>query len=243
MPRIDISFCTTCFDRAHQLMETFEANVAAIGNEPASEWVIVNFGSCDDLDAFVLDQLPRLPSRVRYARETSGYRWHASIAKNIAHRVGRGTILMNLDCDNFIEDSIATIQECFRRGCKALHMWSGVYRDGTTGRIALTNELFHRVGGYDESFSPMGYQDLDLLSRISALNLPIFHVPCSSNAAIRNSKVESIRHCPSGGVAWEDYDRMNREKSAANIAARKLIANHEKGWSEMHVTISTGLRD
>jgi hypothetical protein len=150
-PYIDISFCTTCCNRAYQLKEIFEANVAIIANEPASEWIILNFSSSDDLDPFVMDRLPRLPNRIRYVRETSGYPWHSSIAQNMAHRFGQGRILVNSDSDNFFGDSISTINEHFRQGCKVLHLWSGIYRDGTFGRIGLTKELFYRVGGYDES--------------------------------------------------------------------------------------------
>lgn len=39
--------------------------------------------------------------------------WHVSFAKNLAHKVGVGDILVNIDCDNFIDDSVTVIDHFF----------------------------------------------------------------------------------------------------------------------------------
>lgn len=218
-PGIQISFCTTCCGRTNQLKQTFAANATIVAGDVSLEWIIVNYGSKDDLHAFMMAQLPQLPARIVYAQELSGNPWHASVAKNTAHRLGSGQILMNLDCDNYIGSAAEILKNYFDNGCQALHLWSGVNRDGTGGRIALSRDLFYKVGGYDETFLPMGYQDYDLLARASASGAAILEARCAPGMALQNDKVASIRNCKVTGLAWEDFDRLNRERSRANLAA------------------------
>lgn len=239
-----VSFCTTCFHRTYQLRQTFERNARIIAANEETEWVIVNYNSADDLDAFMAGMLPRVVERVVYVRETSGRSWHASVAKNVAHRNATGEVLVNLDCDNFIgEQTLALIEAHFLSGGQVLHMWSGALGDGTGGRIAIARELFHRLGGYDETFHPMGYQDFDLLARAEASGFPMTRCGDTPDLAIRNSKEESIRHCSRKGLSWEDFNRQNRAKSLTNIASRRLVANKPRGWANMQIeTVRGGQR-
>lgn len=235
-----ISLCTTCANRTHQLRETFAANAAVVAAHAGVEWIILNYSSRDDLDAFLTDQLPPASQRIIYARQQEDRPWHASVAKNVAHRIGRGQFLFNLDCDNFIGDAVEVIRAYTARGCRLLHLWSGLHQDGTYGRIGMQRDLFHALGGYDESFDPMGYQDRDLLDRASASGTPILHIPCAARLAIPNSKEESTRHCATGGYTWRDYDRMNMERSRANLAAKRLRANVEAPWAGLSVELRPG---
>ncbi len=240
-----ISFCTPCHNRTYQLRKTFERNARLVAAKVDTEWVIVNYNSDDDLDAFMAGVLPGLTERIVYVREISGRRWHASVAKNVAHRNATGEVLFNLDCDNFIgEHTPAAVEGHFLVGGQVLHMWSGERGDGTGGRIALSRELFHRLGGYDEAFHPMGYQDFDLLARAEAAGFPVTRCGGSPDLALRNTKEESIRYCDAKGLRWEDFDRQNRARSRANLAAHRLVANVPRGWAPMKIeTIRGGRSD
>jgi hypothetical protein len=238
-----ISFCTTCANRAHQLKETFRVNAPLVAAHPDVEWVILNYSSRDDLDSFLADQLPAASGRIVYAKQRADRPWHASVAKNAAHRIGRGRFLFNLDCDNFIGDAIEVIRTYTAQGCRLLHLWSGLHQDGTYGRIGMMREIFHAVGGYDESFYPMGYQDRDLLDRVSAWGAPILQIPCETRLAVQNTKEESTRYCANGGYTWRDYDRMNMQRSRANLAAKRFCANVEVPWAELAVDIRRGQRE
>jgi len=238
-----VSFCTSCSNRTYQLRQTFERNAQIIATNADTEWVIVNFNSGDDLDGFMTDALPGLPERIVYMRENSGRPWHASVAKNVAHRNASGEVLVNLDCDNFIgESTLALIEAHFLSGGRVLHMWSGEMGDGTGGRIAIASDLYHRLGGYDEAFHPMGYQDFDLLARAAASGFPVTRCGGTPELAIRNSKEESIRHCARRGMSWDDFNRQNRARSLSNIAARRLVANAPRGWASMQVETMRGGR-
>lgn len=263
-PEIQISFCTTCCNRAHQLTQILEENAAIIAADPELEWVILNYNSTDELHDQVMAKLPQLSPRVIYARVQDGRRWHASVAKNMAHRLGSGNILYNLDNDNRINTAPEDCRRAFARS-SMLHQWSGYNRegqqsskditthftppvsvsklppkgDGSYGRIASKRELFHRLRGYDESFYPMGAQDTDLLLRghITVDSVP--WIPCKPGMSILNTKEESLINCDTNGMVWEEMNIANWAKSQANIIAGVFAVNPE-GWSAMRPEIWRG---
>jgi predicted glycosyltransferase involved in capsule biosynthesis len=237
---VAISFCTTCFNRLRQFRQTFDANAEAVSKAGDVEWIILNYSGTDDLHEFMMNRLAKLPRRVIYAKDTAKRPWHSSVAKNMAHRLGSGRMLMNLDCDNYIGNAIEIIKSHLVQGHKLLHLWTRTIGDGTFGRIAVERDLFYSLGGYDESFYPMAFQDGDLFKRAVASGVRDYPCSCPVGAAIKNTKEESMRSCAMDGLSWNDYDRMNQAKSAANIAARRLTANVEVPWAEMNPEIFTG---
>lgn len=224
-----ISVCTTCSNRLYQLSDTIEHNHKIILNNSDSEWIIVNYGSKDELHQFMMNKLPVMSNRVVYAKETSGRSWHASCAKNSAHILGTGDVLFNLDCDNFIGSSLDIIKNKFDSGIEILHMWTGVPKDGTFGRIALTKNLFHRLNGYDEKLYAMGGQDSDLLRRAIAMGSKHEKYLSSEFKAIKNTKDESIRYIDSHGMTWDQLAEANIKTTKKNIRSKILVANLPEG--------------
>lgn len=238
--RLKLSFCTACANRTHQLKKVYEENVEAIAGDVATEWIILNFGSTDDLDDFMASRLPHSPNRVIYVRAKSNPPWHASVAKNMAHRLAAGDVLINLDCDNRINDAIAQVRDFFSQGARLLHLWSGVMPDGTYGRIAVERDVFRQVGGYNEEFLPMGYQDTDLIRRISTLGFLCLHARVAPDSAVRNTKEESVSSCPHQNLTWRDFNEQNKEHSVGNIATGQIIANTGLPWSPLSIDLLQG---
>jgi hypothetical protein len=233
-----ISFCTTCFNRAYQFRQTFENNCAIISREKNVEWVILNLNSKDGLHEYMMNKLPSFPQNIVYAKETATRFWHVSVAKNMAHRIGSGDVLVNLDCDNFIGNTLDLIRGPLSNGTKAIHLWSGISRDGTCGRIAIVKSEFFSLGGYDESFFPIGHDDLDLLKRARKSGLSVERHPCASNLALRNTKKVAIKYCQLGSkLTWEQCCKRNRQKSNKNIEENHLIANIGKNWGSGNLEI------
>jgi len=220
-----ISLCTTCCNRLHQFRQTFPSNANIVTKFSSIQWVVLNYNSRDNLDDFIYNQVERVPNLV-YARDSSGRTWHASVAKNIAHTVASGDILVNFDCDNYIDNLLSTVARSFAAGASVVHNWSGTYRDGTFGRIAINRHLFSQLGGYDEALQPMGHQDHDLLNRASAFGIRVEHLPCAPGAALLNTKDEAISNCDCSHLTWHDLNRANKRRSDENIRAGRLIANN-----------------
>jgi hypothetical protein len=232
-----ISFCTTCCNRFYQLQQTFEANLELISRDAGTEWVILNFNSRDALHDFMMERLPDLPGNVVYARDLIDRPWHSSIAKNVAHRLASGDVLFNLDGDNYIADALDLVRPQFANGIKGLHLWSGVRRDGTFGRIAFAREVFYELGGYDESFHPVAFQDCDLLLRAVARRLPLASVRSSPDAALKNTKEATMMNCKLEGMSWKACNEENGKRSHANIQAGRLVANVEVAWGRGDVEV------
>jgi hypothetical protein len=154
--------------------------------------------------------------------------WHASIAKNTAHFCARNDIVVNLDCDNFTgylggQFVINTFYQ--HRMDIVCQQFGGDDNDGSYGRISVLRKYFDRIGGYDESFGPMSYQDNDLIIRLKHLGLThITKRNSGYNRAIRNSKEEGLKFTLNGS----DYTSMfleNRQKSSIHLEEGLLIAN------------------
>jgi glycosyltransferase involved in cell wall biosynthesis len=249
---MDVSFCITCKNRLHQLMETLPRNLwDCRGAEGSVEFVLVDFGSTDGVLDWVVDHHgDALRSGLLKLFTTGGLlRFHASIAKNTAHRMGSGTILTNLDVDNFVGPGGGRyVARVLQRGERkaVFHQWSGVWGDGTYGRISCSSEAFHTVGGYDEAFHPAGYQDTDLLNRLTAgLGLELVREKANPLArrlyrvvwgrptsprhsrAIPNEKTATIADHDGGAARWSEWDTENRARSEANLAAGRFAVNPE----------------
>lgn len=232
-----ISFCTTCAQRLYQLTQTWEQNIEMIRKYPYVEWVLLNYDGEQKMHEFVMNNQPIWPNNFVYAKELSNREWHMSVAKNIAHQLGSGDILFNLDCDNYIGEAIDNINSCFINDVKAVHFFSGTHMDGTFGRIGIEKKLFYELGGYDESFYPMAGQDTDLLTRVQELGHRIERIKCSSNVSIKNTKEESIKLCKKYNQTWEQFAKDGRKRINKKIIEKNFIANIEKGMTKPNVEI------
>ena len=227
-----ISFCITCKNRLHQIGETLKENLDANKeHEEMLEFVLVDFGSTDGLQSWILTHFrEQLESGyLKYFFTTGLPHWDASRAKNTAHFLASGDFLVGLDCDNYVgKGGGAFVQSKKEKyGDRLLmHQWNGVYAGGTFGRIGMRRVYFDMVGGYDESFEPMGYQDGDLLGRLHELGLEYRSFRNTDYAyAIPNEKSDSIKFCDSA-LSWAEMNLRNKQRSITNIRSGKLLANN-----------------
>jgi hypothetical protein len=226
-----LSFCMTCKNRLHQIKKTLPKNLS--DNKffkEIIEFVLVDFGSQDGLKEWVLssfvDELKEGYLAYYYTDELPS--WHASVAKNTSHFFAAHDLLVNLDCDNYTGrfGGKFVIKNFIRYGTDMVsHQFSSDYGDGTYGRIGLSKAHFIRLGGYDESFEPMGFQDVDLISRAQSIGLKYKNIyNIQYTGSIINSKSEKIRYCNSE-LSYDQMNLLNWEKSYKNRQVGKYIAN------------------
>lgn len=207
-----VSFCTTSLNRNDQIMVTLPQNLKDNVEDRAwVEFIVVDFNQDDTLEKWMtngnFDHYLN-DGYLKYYHTKALVSWHASIAKNTAHALGSGNILVNLDGDNFVGVSGAQfVSKQFLNTPVGLdeNVKSIVFHQhdrskrgsGTYGRIACRREDFIRVGGYLEWLAPMSYQDADLVKRLERLtSQPAL---CDGQSeytwAIKNSKDRSIANC------------------------------------------------
>lgn len=211
-----ISYCTWIKDRYPQFRQVYDINLSRLG--PNDEWIIVDVDSSDDLAEWV----PRDP-RVKLHVHAM---WPLHFAKlyNVSHRLGTGDYLVNLDADNFLGPEFrAWVAEL---GGRVGHCWSQNWSDGTYGRIAIPRQAFHDIGGYDEALHPCGFQDTDLLQRLShsGLELATSYDPRVYGGAVPNSREDTMRYVDQS-MTFDEYNSRNHQTTLRNLAASKLRAN------------------
>jgi len=221
-----LSFCISHKNRVEYLQQTLRQNLEDNRADQAKvEFVLVDFGSDEDLVPWLLtDFRADLHSGyLRFFQTHALVDWHACIAKNTVHYLAKGAILVNLDCDNFtgVRGGKYVI-DAFEQATENLMWWqySKKKLDGTFGRIGMTRDIFHQLGGYDESFLPMGYQDGDLKDRALALGLKLAH----DRNPLYNQAIKNEKFTPAN-MTWKAMNEHNERLSRDNIKAGKWVAN------------------
>lgn len=227
-----ISYCISIMNRIHQLKQTLRQNID--NSTDKSEFILNDYNSNDMLKEYIYDNFEEeiLSGKLKYNYIDKVKYWHASICKNMTHMKANGKYIVNLDCDNFIglhsdELLIDTFKEYGDN--IIISQTNNIMSSGNGGRITISKEKFIELGGYDESFYPMGYQDYDLIERAKKYGLTYININRNNNA-IRNSKSESIKNI---GIKM-DYTKMNNINkllSKINIDNNNLRVNIFKGIS------------
>ncbi len=226
-----ISYCTTCRDRLWQLRQTYLENIFQNDNDSV-EFVLLDYNSSDGLEAWVREFLSEFIAggRVVFARERSALYFHAARAKNIAHRLASGDVVVNLDADNWCEGITSHLWENFRPQC--VYQYYNQNSDGSFGRIALARDAFLRLGGYNESFLPMVWEDSDLLERAKLIGLDLVATTFEKRPPIPNAE-----HHQQLQPSWSRQQESNVAKGRADIAAGHLTAN-PAGWGLAELSIN-----
>jgi predicted glycosyltransferase involved in capsule biosynthesis len=221
-----LSYCISIMNRLYQLKETLRENIN--NSSENSEFIIVDFNSNDGIKEYIYNNFQNelQSKKLKYYFTDEIKYWHASICKNITHFKANGKYIVNLDCDNFIgNNGDELILNTFnKKGDNIIiSQTNNIVSSGNGGRISISKDNFINLGGYDESFYPMGYQDYDLIERAKKYGLEYININ-KNNKAIFNSKNDSIKNI---GIKM-DYNKMNNINkllSKVNIENNNLKVN------------------
>lgn len=234
MEEILISYCTTCCNRLWQLALTLPHNLKALKEK--EELILINYGSTDGLTRYIESSKLCLEfienKKLIYAEVLDVKTYHCSKAKNIAHRLGNGNFLVNLDADNFNFEINDKIQKHKDKKC-LIHFGNA---GDSCGRIAIEKNGFYGIGGYDESFMPMGFQDIDLILRACELGfgLEFFSEPINSKN-LENTKEEKMIN--TGLINWDKCNDINAAISDKNIKNKQFVVN-KNGWGNANLILN-----
>jgi len=220
-----ISYCTTCKGRLWQLSQTYLKNIQTALNEYNNvEFILLDYQSSDGLEEWAKNELRKYVENgvVKYVKLMDDLPWHVSKAKNMAHRVASGRILCNLDADNFLGDGF-TKKISYEVAAKRAIRLTG--HESVGGRIAVYKDDFFIIGGYDEAFAPMGYQDVDLEIRLVADGVKVLHLP-TGPLPVGNSDEQRAEFC---GMSYKECCVKSRDIMRANASAGRIVANVTPG--------------
>lgn len=207
--------------RTHHLKHTLPRNLADTVDwrRPNDvEFVVLDYSSPDDLAEWITTDetlRPYLEAGIlKFARTSGESYFRHSHAKNMAHAVATGDFVCNVDADNFVGFGFTQyLQAIFTRRPQAIvaanrldtRLNMGIYK-GCMGRVALSMENFHLLGGYDESQRFRGWsgEDSDLVIRgVKNLLRPVF---------IRDRRfLRVLQHSNEERIALTDFDDADEE--------------------------------
>ena len=228
-----ISYCTTCCNRLWQLASTLPDNLKELKED--EELILVNYGSTYNLTSYIESSKLCLEfienKKLIYAEVLDIKAYHSSKAKNIAHRLGNGNFLVNLDADNFNFEINDRIQK--HKNKKFIMSFCDQKNWDTVGKIAIEKNDFYAIGGYDESFMPMGFQDVDLIFRGREIGLEYLIEPINSNP-LKNTIEEKMIN--TGFLSWEECNKINASISEDNIKNKQFVVN-KNGWGNANLIL------
>ena len=235
-PIFKISYCITCHNRTWQLKQTLAHNI--LGLQEDEQIVLVNYSSNDGLDEFIKTNHIKsiVDNKLKYIYVCDQNYYNCSIAKNIAHYFADSDYVINLDGDNFIDEfrknidyaiinfknnfilHLAVLEKDFYDSHKQLKGYEGSF-----GRICCHKEDFISLGGYNESFLPIAYQDSDLLLRAIAKKMSYINMPIKTKC-LKNNKSITYKTKNNHQYTWADCKKINQLISNYNISNNRLIA-------------------
>lgn len=168
---LSISFCTTVKDRFEHLTTTFIRNLEDNAQYPNCEFVLLNYNCPDSrTEKWVSRRLtPYLAAgRVAYYFFGDAETYHMAHSRNLAFRLATGSVVCNVDADNFLGKGFANYvavamsrRDVFLRGPGG--------EGGVAGRIGVRRADWEAVSGYDERFECWGGDDTDFAQRLEML--------------------------------------------------------------------------
>lgn len=171
-----ISCCTVCMNRTMHLKETLLRNIQDNAGYSPLEFVLLNYGSSDDLHEWVQNTLGShiTSGRLVYFYNPEPTYFHMSHAKNMAFRLASGDILCSVDADNYTGAGFtAYVNRAFNEEPSGFLSPAGIGPGkkwwDVQGRICVRREDFHTLRGYDERVMDYGYEDQDFKGRLIAL--------------------------------------------------------------------------
>ena len=254
---IKLSFCSTIMNRRESLKQTLLANLEMIAHyNGIAELNLINFIK-DKEGQKIHDWILNLGTRhhFNYFVCTEMNFWHASIAKNTSHMVASGSLLINLDCDNFISknalDQLASFSSSQLSNTIYLGYTGTVERnycplrnknlkvkykfkskkpfDGSFGLMGFPSHLYKKIGGYDEQLPPMGGQDKNLFLRAIAAKpeIMVVHIP-SFHDPIQNTKNDGLINIGIPNYHWKKNERSAYKRTKYVLRKDLLQANIDK---------------
>ncbi|MFN3850161.1 MAG: glycosyltransferase family 2 protein [Spirosomataceae bacterium] len=165
-----ISFCTTVMNRVHHLQETLPNNLESCNNDEEVEFVILDYNSKDGLADWMKENIVKFGTKVKNYHTKEPQFYNRSHSRNMAFRLAKGEILVNLDADNFVgEGFVNYLKKTFAENNSCFVCPSHDASTDTFGKVAFAKNDFYNLKGYDEAIECYGFEDFDIKSRL--LNL------------------------------------------------------------------------
>lgn len=176
-----ISYCTTCHGRLWQLKQTLEHNLA-FTKAGEVELCILTYNDTDTyqyLHEYYADHIAdgrlRVITVIKNKVFKDGSRWSCGYVKNLAHLMGRGKVLFNLDADNFIDNELHAALLSLQPNELLITLQSEWRNDGRSGRIGVHRSMYGKARYRDKGRGDDG----DFISQCISQGARVQQIRCA----------------------------------------------------------------
>ena len=230
-----ISICTTCMGRTEDLKKTYIQNLDDNLGYGNIEFVLLNYGSRDDMDTWVFQNLMEYIQGgvVNYYRTDEPIYYSMTHSRNIAFKVATGDIINNVDADHYTNPDFVRYINALANTYETTKVVFVKSKQKNRGRVGIFKKEFMELGGYDESLEGYGHDDQDLLLRA-------YHSGCGLikfGGEYMRITDDHARH-PVGNYQVKDWrytQRRNALISLLNIYMKRFKANENHPWGRAHL--------
>lgn len=160
-------------NRLYHLRKTLPQNIKDNISYGNVEFIVLDYNSKDDLETWITTEMSYYLKKgiLKYLKTIEPKTFHMSHSKNVVAKYASGSILCNVDADNYIGEGFAEyINEEFDNNQNIYITVNNkkLYSD-CGGRIIMYRKDFWTLKGYDESMKGYGFEDHDLCNRLELL--------------------------------------------------------------------------
>lgn len=224
-------------DRLFHLKKTYLNSISNTTSYENKEFILLNYNSKDDLDCWVKDNLSNYIENklIKYYKTTEPNNFIASHAKNIAHKLATGDILVNLDADNILVNNFCeNLINLFKENniIVASKPKDKNNNIGTCGLIACKKHHFYSVNGYDENiFIGWGMDDTNFQFRCRMKNkLKLVTLDPDYNCCISHSNEVRTKNFICKDIEYTNY--LSRKITEKAFYEKEYVANKNKNWGK-----------
>lgn len=175
--REGVTVVAACQDRSDALVEALSSWLAADG---VDEVVLLDWSSSRPIAGHLAEAAPALVAdpRLLLARVAGQHRgWVLSRAYNVAARLATRGTLLKVDCDTvlgtgFVAAHPLTGRDFFAGDWRSLAAPTADERLHMNGMLMVRRADFAYINGYDERIVTYGWDDSDIVTRLSAFRTP-----------------------------------------------------------------------
>lgn len=175
-----ISYCTTCHGVLWQLKQTLDHNLA-FTQAGSVELCVLAYNDNETYQylrkhyaEYIADGRLRVLDWRDEKAFADGSTWSCGYVKHLAHLMGRGKVLFNLDADNFIDADLHAALMGLQPNELLITKWSEWRDDGRSGRIGVHRSMYGKAKYRDKGRGDDG----DFISQCIALGVKVKQIRC-----------------------------------------------------------------
>jgi hypothetical protein len=227
-------------NRLFHLKDTYCQNIINCSDHEDTEFILLDYNSDDGLEDWARDSLSdHIDSgKVKFYRTNEPRFWVAAHAKNVAHRMATGDVLVNLDCDVLMPPRFSRyVSDLFSRDERIVMAFSSDDTNGNHGCAGMVGALrddFYSVNGYDENINlGWGYDDMNYQFRVRMHNNLILFTPPKLCRCIPHGNEVRTANCQLKDI--EITKDMSFSMCQDSAHEKDYVANKNVDWGRANL--------